>query len=680
MWAKTTLEVDHPRFVPGSFELILPDQPVIQVEVILGTANPVAVIIEADKPVAPGGGGAGRAGGADLGSEGIVRSQGIVPTGGCPLDCPAGSVQENPVQGCPVDGDDPMADPNGGCNSVPISFDVAACGDTVCGQAGTYVPAAGGSFRDTDWYLVDHPGGTLTGTLTSQFPGVCVIVDVGGGDCSVIAVVGVPGSSNNCVNTGVASADLPAGTYAVVVHPEFFDGIPCGGGNNDYVLEINCEGEPPVPPENDDCLNAIPIAVPSFTSGTTINANIDSTFPFCVTSITSPGVWYSVMGTGTTITATTCTNLFGYDTKISVYCGSCETPTCVTGNDDNCDDGASGLLSRVSWCSQVGAEYLILVHGFGGQTGDFELDVFDHGMGCNADVQCLPAGACCLSDDSCIVTTEAGCAAEGGVYEGDGSICSGLVYPGFSDCANPFEDISGTGIEAHNASNSDDAGDIVPIGFTFNFYGDDHTNIGLTSNGYLTFGADLTDFSNDAIPDPNDPNDVIAPLWDDFAPNNGGTVHYETKGNPPNQRFIAQWTNVPQFDTDDSNTFQAILFEGSNCIEFRYGVFTREDPAGDYTIGIENQDGSDGASIPGAAVFPGDCKVICQEVLKNPCVPSCPWDLDGSGVVGVSDFLELLGNWGPCPPKGDCPADFNGSGDVGVSDFLELLGNWGPCP
>ena len=64
----------------------------------------------------------------------------------------------------------------------------------------------------------------------------------------------------------------------------------------------------------------------------------------------------------------------------------------------------------------------------------------------------------------------------------------------------------------------------------------------------------------------------------------------------------------------------------------------------------------------------------------NICPALCPWDLDGSGDVGVSDFLDLLGNWGPCPPKGDCPADFDGSGDVSVSDFLKLLGNWGPCP
>ena len=59
---------------------------------------------------------------------------------------------------------------------------------------------------------------------------------------------------------------------------------------------------------------------------------------------------------------------------------------------------------------------------------------------------------------------------------------------------------------------------------------------------------------------------------------------------------------------------------------------------------------------------------------------SCPWDLDGNAVVGVSDLLSLLGSWGPCPPKEDCPADFDTSGDVGVKDLLFLLGNWGPCP
>ena len=66
--------------------------------------------------------------------------------------------------------------------------------------------------------------------------------------------------------------------------------------------------------------------------------------------------------------------------------------------------------------------------------------------------------------------------------------------------------------------------------------------------------------------------------------------------------------------------------------------------------------------------------------FQPPKIEPCPWDLDGSGDVGVKDLLILLGEWGPCPKKGDCLADFDDSGDVGVKDLLTLLGAWGPCP
>ncbi|MHC4766420.1 MAG: hypothetical protein ACYTF2_15095, partial [Planctomycetota bacterium] len=54
----------------------------------------------------------------------------------------------------------------------------------------------------------------------------------------------------------------------------------------------------------------------------------------------------------------------------------------------------------------------------------------------------------------------------------------------------------------------------------------------------------------------------------------------------------------------------------------------------------------------------------------------CPADVDGDGAVGVTDFLQLLAAWGPCP---ECPEDIDGDGTVGVLDFLELLAAWGPC-
>ncbi len=41
--------------------------------------------------------------------------------------------------------------------------------------------------------------------------------------------------------------------------------------------------------------------------------------------------------------------------------------------------------------------------------------------------------------------------------------------------------------------------------------------------------------------------------------------------------------------------------------------------------------------------------------FSHPAAPLCPWDCDSGesdfdgGGVGITDFLELLANWGPCP-------------------------------
>jgi hypothetical protein len=56
---------------------------------------------------------------------------------------------------------------------------------------------------------------------------------------------------------------------------------------------------------------------------------------------------------------------------------------------------------------------------------------------------------------------------------------------------------------------------------------------------------------------------------------------------------------------------------------------------------------------------------------------SCPWDLDLDGDVGITDFLDLLAQWGTDPAG---PPDFDSNGVVDITDFLELLANWGPCP
>ncbi len=52
-------------------------------------------------------------------------------------------------------------------------------------------------------------------------------------------------------------------------------------------------------------------------------------------------------------------------------------------------------------------------------------------------------------------------------------------------------------------------------------------------------------------------------------------------------------------------------------------------------------------------------------------------DLDDDGMVGIADFLALLGVWGDCPVDAGCPADLDANGAVDINDFLMLLGDWG---
>ena len=156
---------------------------------------------------------------------------------------------------------------------------------------------------------------------------------------------------------------------------------PSQGGNMWFLFNAGpttlpvCEPPPCDPseiPVNDDCANAITLAVPSVVTGTTLCATLDGE-PDCTGSAsTAPGVWYRVLGTGGMMTASACLNV-NYDGQMAVFTGGCGGLTCVGGGDDTC--GVGGGHATVSWPSTAGVEYLIFVYGWGGATGNFTLEV-----------------------------------------------------------------------------------------------------------------------------------------------------------------------------------------------------------------------------------------------------------------------------------------------------------------
>jgi len=160
------------------------------------------------------------------------------------------------------------------------------------------------------------------------------------------------------------------------------------GNQGAGVLTITCT------PLNDDfCTDATAVAVGGNVNGNVLLATPETNGPPTCSGGPGVGRWYSVVGNGNTLTASTCGSPAElWESVTSVYCGlNCDDLVCVSGSSTAC--GPNGLNSSVSWCSAVGQTYLILVgYPFGNPPGagegNFNLAI-TNGAVCNTQVVCF---------------------------------------------------------------------------------------------------------------------------------------------------------------------------------------------------------------------------------------------------------------------------------------------------
>ena len=122
----------------------------------------------------------------------------------------------------------------------------------------------------------------------------------------------------------------------------------------------------------------------------------------------------------------------------------------------------------------------------------------------------------------------------------------------------------------------------VELPFEFPFYGEMKTEVCISSNGYLTFGSEGKKWKNTPIPDPSEPNDLLAVVWDDLNPGRQKNIFYW--GNE--HEFVVQYEGVPKRGARSELTFQVVLTP-MGTIRYRYSNMdcARLNEA---TIGIEN--------------------------------------------------------------------------------------------
>ncbi|ADE55728.1 hypothetical protein Caka_2713 [Coraliomargarita akajimensis DSM 45221] len=148
-----------------------------------------------------------------------------------------------------------------------------------------------------------------------------------------------------------------------------------------------------------------------------------------------------------------------------------------------------------------------------------------------------------------------------------------------------WNDIVDTGTRLNLISEADDAYERITLaGFDFPFFGTPYTELYVSSNGMITFGAGISKGGNLAIPEIDEYGAFLAAFWDDLKPAAGGDVYYQEVDGA----LVIQYQSVVHYRGTGTYTFQVVLSaDGSIELFFNEMIGDLESA----TIGLENTTG-----------------------------------------------------------------------------------------
>ena len=197
---------------------------------------------------------------------------------------------------------------------------------------------------------------------------------------------------------------------------------------------------------------------------------------------------------------------------------------------------------------------------------------------------------------------------------------SGLGYAvnptsgGASGCFRPYID---PGIPGNPTSITldDRYSQVIDLGYTFNFYGSNFTQLIASGNGYLSFNTALANtFSHWSQTPGNVPNTgydggLAMGVFHDIDPSvttsPNRRIKYDIVGSAPHRKFILSFYKIPLFSSACNslieNTHQIVLYEGLNIVEI-FVNSVQQCPSwnqGRKMIGLQSLDKTKGIMAPG---------------------------------------------------------------------------------
>jgi gliding motility-associated-like protein len=230
---------------------------------------------------------------------------------------------------------------------------------------------------------------------------------------------------------------------------------------------------------------------------------------------------------------------------------------------------------------------------------------------------------------------------------------------------------SGPGNSGTVSLSDDQYSGIIPIGFTFNFFGNNYTSCVISSNGYITFNlGNANGFSswsiNGPIPGPGTPFNSIMSPWQDINPSiftsPNGVISYKTVGTAPNRIFIVEFKDINMFScTNVCYGGQIHLYETTNIIETHIAnkQLCNTWNNGRAIHGVQNINGTIGVAVPGrnfpnqwAAVADGKrftpqnntysvTNIPFSPIFIATNIPAIQWTTIGGQILGNGNTLTV---------------------------------------
>ena len=259
------------------------------------------------------------------------------------------------------------------------------------------------------------------------------------------------------------------------------------------------------------------------------------------------------------------------------------------------------------------------------------------GLYSNAICQCENFGAFNVGDDveitcidSCVTLNSpsiASVAVGGSDYEVE-EIDYALPYP-FSQGAVAI------------ATGDDVYSNVIPLGFTFNFFDNSYTQCRISSNGWLSFStAETNGYNpNGTCPAPSLPLNSIMAVYSDLNPSTCGNVRYATYGVAPCREFVVTWNAICQFScTSQQVSAEAVLYEGTDVIEVFLG---NRQPCswGNAVVGIQNITGTSGISPVGFNTGNWSANNEAWRFASSEVVEGTTLWYEGDTYLGLGDTL-----------------------------------------